>query len=155
MASKEITLTRTFDVSRDKVWGAWTAPEQLSRWWAPHGFTAPTVELDPEVGGELYVVMLAGENLGAMSGMRAPLRGTFTEVVENERLAFTNNALDEAGNVLLSGTTEVTFEEENGKTKMTIRTAAKGTAPATAIMLAGMEQGWNEQTDKLGEFLSR
>ncbi|HEV3245193.1 MAG TPA: SRPBCC domain-containing protein, partial [Candidatus Paceibacterota bacterium] len=96
-----------------------------------------------------------GEGLGEMSGMKAPMRGTFTKIVEPERLVFSNNALDEAGNVLLSGETSVTFEDEGGKTKMTIRTSAEGTAPGTDMMLAGMEQGWNEQTDKLGEFLSK
>jgi uncharacterized protein YndB with AHSA1/START domain len=155
MAKKEITIVRTFDAPREKVWKAWTDPAQLRQWWAPRGFTSPTVEVDPRVGGELYIVMLAGEGLGAMSGMKAPMKGVFTEVVEDEKLVFTNNALDEAGNVLLSGETSVTFEDVGGKTKMTVRTGAEGEAPGTDMMLAGMEQGWNEQSDKLGEFLAR
>jgi uncharacterized protein YndB with AHSA1/START domain len=153
MAKKEIIIVRTFEAPREKVWKAWTEPEQLAKWWAPKGFTAPTVEIDARVGGELYIVMQAGENMGSMSGMKAPMKGTFTEVVEGQRLVFTNNALDEAGNVLLSGETSVTFEDEGGKTKMTVKTGASGDAPGTDMMLAGMEQGWNEQSDKLAEFL--
>lgn len=153
MANKEITITRTLEAPRERLWQAWTDPKQLAQWWAPKGFTNPTVEIDARVGGELYIVMLAGEGLGEMSGMKAPMRGTFTEVVEPERLVFTNNALDEGGNVLLSGETSVTFEEEDGRTKMTVRTSASGEQPGTDMMLAGMEQGWNEQSDKLVGFL--
>jgi uncharacterized protein YndB with AHSA1/START domain len=153
MAKKEITIVRTLNAPREKVWQAWTDPKQLAQWWAPRGFTNPVVEIDAKVGGTLYIIMQAGEGLGAMSGMKAPLKGVFSEVTPPEKLVFSNNALDADGNVMLSGTTSVTFEEENGKTKMTVRTNAEGTAPNTDMMLAGMEQGWNEQSDKLGEFL--
>ena len=155
MAKKEITIIRTYDAPREKVWQAWTDPKQLQQWWAPHGFTSPTVEIDARVGGTLYIVMLAGDGLGAMGGMKAPMKGVFSEVVEPEKLVFSNNALDEAGNVLLSGETSVTFEEIDGKTKMTVRTGAEGEGPNVQAMLGGMEQGWNEQSDKLAEFVAR
>jgi uncharacterized protein YndB with AHSA1/START domain len=155
MAKREATITRTYDAPREKVWRAWTDPKQLQQWWAPNGFSCPTAEVDASVGGELYIVMQAGENMGSMSGMKAPMKGVFTEVVENEKLVFSNNAIDEAGKVLLSGVTSVTFEDMDGKTKMTVKTSAEGDAPGTDMMLAGMEQGWNEQSDKLGTFLSK
>jgi uncharacterized protein YndB with AHSA1/START domain len=155
MAKKEITIVREYDVPREVVWRAWTDPAQLREWWAPRGFTNPTVEIDAKVGGELYIVMQAGENMGAMSGMKAPMKGVFSEVVPNERLAFTNSALDGAGNVLMSGETSVTFEDIGGRTKMTVRTGAEGDGPNVEMMLGGMEQGWNEQSDKLGEFLAK
>jgi uncharacterized protein YndB with AHSA1/START domain len=155
MAKKEITIVRTYDAPREKVWQAWTDPKQLAQWWAPRGFTNPTVEIDAKVGGELYIVMQAGKELGAMSGMKAPMKGIFSEVVAPEKLVFSNMALDEAGNVMLSGETSVTFEDIGGKTKMTVRTGAEGTVPNAEQMLGGMEQGWNEQSDKLAEFLTR
>jgi uncharacterized protein YndB with AHSA1/START domain len=155
MSKKEITIVRTYDAPREKVWQAWTDPKRVSQWWAPNGFTTPTVEIDAKVGGELYIVMLAGENLGQMSGMKAPMKGVFSEVTPPEKLVFSNNAIDESGNVLLSGVTSVVFEDVGGKTKMTVTTNAEGTAPMTDMMLAGMEQGWNEQSDKLGAFLQK
>lgn len=155
MAEKEITITREFDASPEKVWQAWTDPKQLAKWWSPRGFTTPVVEIDAKVGGKLYIVMLAGQNLGAMSGMKAPMRGEFTEVVPNGKLAFTNQAVDEEDNILLTGETSVVFEEVDGKTKMTVHTSAEGEGPNTDMMLGGMEQGWNEQCDKLGELLQK
>jgi uncharacterized protein YndB with AHSA1/START domain len=146
---KEITIVRTLNASPEKVWQAWTDPKQLAQWWSPKGFTTPVVELDPRVGGKLYIVMLGGDGMGPYSGMKAPMGGEFTEVVPNERLAFTNNAMDTDGNALLHGMTSVVFEEVDGKTKMTVTTSAEGDGPNVEMMLGGMEQGWNEQADKL------
>lgn len=150
---KYITLTRTIAAPRERVWQAWIDPKQLKQWWAPKGFTNPVCEADARVGGELNIVMQAGENMGPMSGMKAPMKGIFTEVVENEKLVFQNFALDEQGNHLLEGMTTVTFEDADDGTKLTVHTGAAGTAPGVEQMLGGMEQGWSEQLDKLGEFV--
>ncbi len=151
---KEITIVRTLDASRERVWKAWTDPKELAQWWGPNGVTIPTSEVDLRVGGTLYIVMLAGKELGPLAGQKWPMKGVFTEIVESEKLVFSNDALDEAGNVLLSGVTTITFEEESGKTKLTVITSAAGDAPGTDMMLQGMEPGWNQQLDKLGKFLS-
>ncbi|MGH7141166.1 MAG: SRPBCC family protein [Minisyncoccia bacterium] len=80
------------------------------------------------------------------------MQGVFTEIVPHERLVFTDQAFDENGAVLLEGTTSVTFEDLGGKTKITVKTGATGEAPQTAMMLEGMQQGWQEQLEKLGAF---
>ena len=151
---KEITLVRTFDAPREKVWAAWTDPKELAKWWSPQGVTNPTSEVDLRVGGTLYVVMLAGKELGPMAGQHWPMRGTFVEIMPPERLVFENNALDEAGNVLLGGMTTVVLDDEGGKTKMTLTTGAEGTAPGTDQMLAGMQTGWEQSLDKLKTLLN-
>jgi uncharacterized protein YndB with AHSA1/START domain len=99
--------------------------------------------------------MQAGDNMGPMSGMKAPMKGVFTEVIENKKLAFTNIALDEKGAHLLEGVTTVTFEAVGDKTKITVHTGAAGTAAGVEQMLGGMEQGWNEQMDKLVAFVTQ
>lgn len=146
---KEITLERSINASRERVWQAWTDPKEVAAWWGPQGVTIPTCEIDLRVGGELRIVMLAGKELGSLAGQRWPMQGTFTEVVAPERLVFTNNATDEAGNVLLSGLTTVLFKDEGGKTKLVVTTSAEGDAPGTDMMLQGMNQGWEQQLDKL------
>jgi len=154
---KYITLERVIDAPRERVWAAWVDEKQVAQWWAPKGFTNPVCKVDAKVGGQIDIVMQAGPNMGPMSGMKAPMQGVFTEVVEPDpsnpsgeaRLVFDNFAVDEQGNHLLEGVTTVTFEEMGGKTKLTVHTGAKGDAPGVEQMLGGMEQGWNEQLDKL------
>jgi len=152
---KYITLTRTIDAPVARVWQAWVDKHQLQQWWAPNGFTNPVCEVDAKVGGELHIVMQAGDGMGPMSGMKAPMKGVFTEVIEYKKLVFTNVALDESDNHLLEGVTTVTFEEMGDQTKLTVHTGAAGTAPGVEQMLGGMEQGWNEQLDKLSASFGR
>src|SRR5579863_4560191 len=136
---KYITLERKIDAPVDRVWRAWVDQDQVKEWWAPKGFTNPTCEVDAKVGGELYIGMQAGEDMGPMSGRKAPMKGVFTEVEENKKLVFTNMALGEKGEHLLEGVTTVTFEDDGGKTKLTVHTGAAGTAPGVEQMLGGME----------------
>ena len=152
---KYITLTKTINAPVARVWAAWTDEKQVAQWWAPQGFTNPTCEVDAKVGGKIYIVMQAGNNMGPMSGMKAPMGGVFSEIVPNRRLAFSNFALGEKGEHLLEGMTTATFEDAGGSTKLTVHTGAAGTAPGVEQMLGGMEQGWNEQLDKLAEFVEK
>ncbi len=152
---KYITLTRTISAPVDQAWQAWVDAAQMRQWWAPKGFTNPVCEVDAKVGGALRIVMQAGDTLGPMSGMKAPMSGVFTEVVKNEKLVFTNVALDDHGTHLLEGLTTVTFKGGPEETTLTVHTGAAGTAPGVEQMLGGMEQGWNEQLDKLEGFLAK
>ncbi len=145
---KEITITRLINAPRQRVWKAWTDPKQVAKWWGPNGFTIPVCEIDLRPGGRL-LIHLSG------LGMLAPMAGIFKEINEPERLVFTNVAYSDAGlrNILLEGITTVTFAEEGNKTRMTVHNAILKASPQAAQALAGMDQGWSEQTDKLVEFL--
>jgi uncharacterized protein YndB with AHSA1/START domain len=145
---KELTLARTFDAPRERVWKAWTDAKLVAQWWGPHGFTAPVCEVDARPGGAILIHMSG-------FGMLAPMMGTFTEVVEFERLVFTNNAYFEVPPVtpLIEGITTVTFADVGGKTQVTVHAVVLKTAPEAAQALDGMEPGWTQQLEKLADFL--
>ena len=47
-----LTISRTINASRDRVFEAWTDPAQLYKWWgAGENFTAPIAEVDLRTGG--------------------------------------------------------------------------------------------------------
>src|ERR1700674_2262605 len=121
----------------------------MARWWGPKGFTNPVCELDVRPGGALRIVMRAPD------GADYPMKGVFREIVEPERLVFTNIAVDQDGNHLIEGLTTVTFAEHAGKTTLTVHTRAVGLAPVTARMLAGMEAGWTQSIDRLEAYLAK
>jgi len=146
---RELTIVRIFDAPRALAFRAWTDPKMMINWWAPKHFTNSVCELDVRVGGALRIVMRGPD------GGEYPMKGVFTEIVTNERLVFTNIAVDAAGNHLLEGRTIVTFEDEGSKTKMTLVTRAAGKGPQVAFMLGGMEQGWTESIDKLEALLGQ
>src|SRR5580698_105611 len=81
---RDLTLTRLFDAPRAKVFKAWTDPALLKQWFAPSPWTTPVVEMDVRPGGSSLMVMRGPD------GAEFPNRGVYLDVVENERLVFTN-----------------------------------------------------------------
>ncbi|HJQ43757.1 MAG TPA: SRPBCC domain-containing protein [Jatrophihabitantaceae bacterium] len=153
---KEVTLTRVVKAPRELVFRAWTEPELLVQWWGPRGVTSTDCEIDPRVGGTIRVTMVAGSELGESAGERWPMRGVFTEVVPPEKLVFTDEALDDAGTVLLDGVTTVLFEDlGDGTTQVTVHATGEGRSDQALPALEGMTQGWTETLDKLAEFAVR
>ena len=47
----DLVFERVFDAPRDQVWKAFTDPDQIPRWWGPHGTTTRVVEMDLREGG--------------------------------------------------------------------------------------------------------
>jgi uncharacterized protein YndB with AHSA1/START domain len=152
---KEVTFDRTFEAPADKVWQAWTDPEQLKRWWGPDNVTITECEIDLRVGGRVYIVMEATEAMGEYKGTRWPMEGKFTAVEPNSRLTYEAKAWtegDEEGTTL-EQTQEITFAEDNGKTKMSLKVTLHKIGPKAGMAVEGMKWGFNQQFDKLDKFL--
>jgi uncharacterized protein YndB with AHSA1/START domain len=150
-----VTFERTFEAPADKVWQAWTDPEQLKRWWGPDNVTITECEIDLRVGGRVYIVMEATEAMGEYKGTRWPMEGKFTAVEPNSRLTYEAKAWtegDEEGTTL-EQTQEITFAEDNGKTKMSLKVTLHKIGPKAGMAVEGMKWGFNQQFDKLDKFL--
>jgi uncharacterized protein YndB with AHSA1/START domain len=152
---EELTITRIFDAPREQVWKAWTKPEQVKRWWGPKVFTAPFIEIDLRVGGRYLYAMRSPEGKDFWS------TGVYREIVPLERIVATDSFADEKGNIVPASRygmaadwprellVTVTFDEQDGRTKLTLRHA--GIPPGEMRDLA--KAGWNESLDKLAESL--
>ena len=152
--NRELTIVREFDASRETVWRYWTDPILVQQWWGPQGVTNPTCVWEAVPNGKINIVMLAGEELGPMAGQEWPMIGEMKEIQALEKLVFTGNAIMN-GKPVLENLVTVTLKEINGKTKMTVQIVVTKTTPEAAGPLAGMEQGWNQQLDKLVAFVSQ
>ena len=146
---KEVTITRTFDAPRDIVFRAWTDAKQLAQWWGPAGWTNPVCEVDPRPGGAIHIVMRGPEPWGDN-----PLTGVFREVARPERLVFTTTPLDKDGKAFFEILTTVTFEDDQGKTRLTMHQVELWSKPEAASSLAGMEEGTRQTLERLGAFLA-
>jgi uncharacterized protein YndB with AHSA1/START domain len=152
---QEIVITRIFDAPRELVWKAWTEPEHFKRWWGPKNFTAPVCKVDPRVGGVYLYCMRSPEGQDYWN------TGVYKEIIPMERLVYTDSFADEKGNVVpathygmsadfpLELLVTVTFEEQGGKTKMTLRHVGIPAGEMSDLTAAG----WNESFDKLSESL--
>ncbi|MDQ2954733.1 MAG: SRPBCC domain-containing protein, partial [Pseudomonadota bacterium] len=70
------------------------------------------------------------------------------------RLVFTAVAEDQAGKPLLEALTTVTFEEHAGKTKLIVHASAVGLVDVGWQMLEGMQAGWTQSLERLGELVA-
>jgi uncharacterized protein YndB with AHSA1/START domain len=154
---KELEIERTYSVTVNKVWDAWTKPEQIKLWWGPDNVSIPECEVDLRVGGKIYIVMEAGEAMGPYKGTRWPMEGTFTVVEENSRLAYEAKAWteDEEGTTKIDQITELTMYEDSGKTVIKLKATINKTGPDAKMAIEGMQMGFNQQFDKLNKFLSK
>ena len=61
--------------------------------------------------------------------------------------------MDKDGNVIIAGFTTVTFDDQNGKTKLTLQTRGVAKVAYAANYLKGMEMGWTQSLERLAESL--
>jgi len=140
-------LTRVIDAPRELVFKAWTDPKHVAQWWGPRGFSNPVCELDLRPGGAIRIHMRGPD------GTVYPMTGVYQEIVEPERLVFTSAALDEKGHPMFEVLTTVTFAEQGGKTKQTMRARVIKITPQAAPYIAGMEQGWTQSLERLTAYV--
>jgi uncharacterized protein YndB with AHSA1/START domain len=153
---KEVVLERTYDASPETVWQAWTKPDMIKQWWGPNNVTIPECEVDLRVGGKIYIVMEAGAAMGPYKGTKWPMLGKFTVVESNAKLSYTAKAWTEGQNqeTTIDQTTELTINEDGGKTKLKIRATIHKTGPLAGMAVQGMQAGFTQQLDKLNDFLA-
>ena len=80
----DLVLERDVDVPRELVWKAWTEPEHLMKWFCPLPWKTVRCKIDLRPGGLFHTVMRSPE------GQEFPSDGCYLEVVENERLVWTD-----------------------------------------------------------------
>lgn len=78
-----LTLHRMIDAPVEKVFAAWTDPEQLRRWFAPDDAVVARAIAEAWVGGT-FLVEMRGKD-----GGKWIVRGLYREVVPNSRLVHT------------------------------------------------------------------
>jgi uncharacterized protein YndB with AHSA1/START domain len=140
-ADREIVLTRVYDAPRELVFRMFTDPEHVRQWWGPNGFTTTTHKMDVRPGGKWRFVMHGPD------GTDYPNLITYVEVVQPERLAYKHGS-DESEPAHFDVT--VTFEEQDGKTTLTMRSIFPTAAARDHVVEKyGAIEGGNQTLDRL------
>jgi uncharacterized protein YndB with AHSA1/START domain len=143
-SDRELVVTRTFNAPAHIVFEAWSKPELFQRWWVPKsvGMTLVSCDMDVRTGGGYRFVF-------RHPALDQPVAffGTYREVTPHKRLVWTNEESDQGA------VTTVTFEENAGKTLVTLHELYPTTA-ALEEALAGSAEGLPEQFAQLDELLA-
>ena len=96
-----VKLHRVFTAPPERVFRAFTDPDALVKWMAPHGFTAKVHHLDAKVGGS-YKMSFSNFTTGTSQSFG----GTYHEIMPNQLLRYT----DQFDDPNLPGQIEVTIQ---------------------------------------------
>jgi uncharacterized protein YndB with AHSA1/START domain len=159
---KDFVIERIYDAKPARVFKAWTDPQQLAQWWGPREFTG-SCEMDFRGGGAFRITMHATD------GTLYPMTGAFREIIEPTKLVWVQSCVDHppewhelinknvpgGSDVLNDVVVTITFEEQQGKTKLTVRMHFDSAEDRDALVKFGMHDGWSQSLDKLKELLAK
>ncbi len=100
MGGQHLVIERTLEAPPELVWKMWTEPERFAAWYGPSGATIPVAKMDVRVGG---IRLLCMEMTTPDGTMQMWFTGEYLEVIENQRLVYTDSMSDENGNVRSPG----------------------------------------------------
>jgi uncharacterized protein YndB with AHSA1/START domain len=145
---RELVLSRVIAATPARLFKAWTT--ELPRWWGPHGMTTTFCEMELRTGGSFRTIMRAPD------GSEYPTRGVFLEIVENERIVFTDAF--EPGwepNPDPYFTAITTFTPlSGGRTRYTARALHWTAENRARHEKMGFHQGWGECLDRLAALVA-
>ncbi|MBV1690201.1 SRPBCC family protein [Novosphingobium sp. G106] len=144
---REIVLCRVLDAPRERVFAAWTDPEQLGQWFGPAGFKTETLECDIRPGGRWRFIYTAPD------GTIYDNRMVFLRI-EAPRLIETEHGSDKDDDPGRFHVT-ITFDEQSdGKTVLTMRQLHPTAEQRTAGIGFGAVEFGYQTLDKLARHLS-
>ena len=136
----ELTITRVFDAPRELVFRCMVEPEHLTHFWGPVGVSTPidNITIDPRPGGVFETIMVNDAD-----GSEYPSRGVFVELVEPERLVWTE---PDSGMT----TTSTFVQLDDGRTEVRIHQ----TNVPEMFRTADAQAGFNSSLDRFAAYLA-
>ncbi len=138
-----LELTRLFPAPRARVFEFFAGAALLAEWWGPRGFSIPSIDFVPRVGGTYRIEMQPPD------GDAFELTGTFREVDIPSRLAFTfewePGDPDDVETVA-----QLALEATDDSTRVQLRQGPFKTEARRALH----RDGWTESFDKLAELVT-
>ena len=138
-------MTRDFGAPRELVFKAFTDPQLLVKWWGQKNSTTIVDKMDAKQGGIWRYVQHESD------GNEYAFHGVYHAVTAPELIVYTFEFEGMPGHVLLE---TITFEDINGKTRLTDSSVFQTVEARDGMLQAGMEVGANESFDLLEELLA-
>ena len=139
-----LELKRVLPAAPAVVFRAFSAPEELAKWWGPAGFTTPSLEFNPRVGDGYRIEMQPPE------GDRFYLTGEFRDVDPPARLAYTF-VWEDPDPDDVETLVELSFRNLGESTEVVLTQGPFKTEPRRELH----RNGWTDCFDRLEQLISR
>ena len=139
-ADQQVLITRIFEAPRERVFRAWTDPDEVAAWYGPEHFDTPRerIHIDLRVGGRYELTMVQRDG-----GAEFPIGYEIVELVEPELLVLRSDPIPEVG-IHSQTFTRVELHDLGERTRMVLTDG-----PYTDGSHA--EAGWSAAFDKLAK----
>ena len=143
-ADQQVLITRIFEAPRERVFMAWTDPDQVAAWYGPEHFDTPRerIHIDLRVGGRYELTMVHRDG-----GAEFAISYEIVELVEPELIVLRSDPMPELG-MHDPTITRVEFHDHGAKTRMTL---SDGPYPAGRDHA---EAGWTAAFDNLAALVA-
>jgi uncharacterized protein YndB with AHSA1/START domain len=140
-ADQQVLITRIFDAPRDRVFRAWTDPDQVAAWYGPEQMDTPRdrINIDLRVGGRWELTMVRRDGGGEFS-----IGYDILELVEPELIVMRSDPMPGMHEPTV---VRVEFHDHGDKTRMTLSDGPLASA-------GHAEAGYNAALDKLAAYLA-
>jgi len=147
-ADRHILVSRVIDAPRERVFAAWTDPDQVAQWWGPRGFSVATASMDVREGGVWRFTMQGPD------GVVHPRKVEYSTVEAPERLVYDHS--DDVPEGASHFRSTVSFGEHGGKTYLTLFMFFPTAAQRDQMVrdIGAIKEG-NQSLDLLQEYLAK
>lgn len=145
-ADREHVISRVYDAPARMLFEAWSKPEHLLKWFGPKPYPLTLCEADFRVGGRWRFAMT-----GPNGVQNTPFGGEYLEIVPNRKIVFSNTFEDPGSQTMIM---TVTFDEQGGRTTLTIHTLFETAAMREEYLGLGFEEGTGLGMEQLREVLA-
>ena len=142
---REIRIERVFNAPRERVWRAFTDPEQVAQWWG-RGNKLVIERMEVERGGHWRFVEHGPDGVHGFEGR-------YREVTPPERIVQTFEWDGMPGYVAVE--TAIFEDLGDGRTRVVNISLFHTTEERDGMLKSGMEQGLNESYAALDRLLAR
>jgi uncharacterized protein YndB with AHSA1/START domain len=148
-SKKTAFINREFDADLSLVWDAFTKQEILDQWWAPKPYASKTKVMNFKVGGRRFYAMVSPEGQERWSIQK------YTSISPKTNFKFLNAFADKDENPELPGSDwDLSFSEENGKTKVSVSIYNESLERMEKMIEMGFKEGFTMTLKSLEDLLA-
>ena len=141
----KVEVRRIFSASRERIFAAWSDPEEMKQWFGGTHCRASEIKVDFRVGGS-YSISGSKDGVGTWTTV-----GVYREITPPARVVYTWQWLDDPDWEGHPSLVTVEFTEVAGGTEVLVTHERFPSEESRG----NHDQGWNQAMEKLAAYLAR
>ena len=158
LENNTLTIERTFDAPKGKLWQAYANKDLFVQWWGPEGWETTVKEFDFRPGGRnLYAMKCVDKNQGEWFGQESWGLMEYDEISEPNGFTYRDYFSDSEGSHA-AGMPEISISIElvksDGKTTVVTTCHGKTSGELEKLLAMGMVEGFTSSTNRLDKLVT-